>query len=185
MRLFTAIHLNGEIREELIRLQRILNKRAPELRSVKAEQLHLTLKFLGEVEEAKLPAALAALKSCAAACPAFTATLEGRGCFPERGKIRVAWIGLASPSSALPRLSRSLEECFAVCGFPEEARDFSPHITIARAGRRGAPPRVREAVSSLTPSPLSQEVSSLFLMQSMLQPAGPVYTVIKEEPLSR
>ncbi|NLF24878.1 MAG: RNA 2',3'-cyclic phosphodiesterase [Deltaproteobacteria bacterium] len=183
MRLFVAVNLCDQVKAELLRLQEILLRRCPEIRPIAAAQMHLTLKFLGEVEDANLPAARSAMQHAALQNASFTARLCGCGCFPEKGRLRVVWVGLDAADGALTTLNQSLEECFEAGGFSREDRSFSAHITIGRARREGAGPKVRNVVAGLEPKPLEQPVASISLIESRLEPAGPNYSVLAEECL--
>jgi len=179
MRLFAAILPNQEITDELVRLQTLLHKKCCSLRIIKPEMLHLTIKFLGEVEESMLPCLIQTLRSCAASFPVFSTALTACSCFPMHGLVRVVWVGLGSLNDALQRLSVIVEKRLVQCGFPYEPRPFAPHITIARAKREGAPTSLRQAISTLAVKTVPQEVYSLDLMQSVLLPHGSVYNKIE------
>ncbi len=125
MRLFIAIELPDELKWALGRLRTDI----PGARWVPAEQIHLTLAFLGEVEEeivGLLTFELARIQS-----PAFKLRFTGTGCFPNRHRPRVLWIGL-QPEPSLNDLAAKVNEVVQACGIPLEERPFSPHITLAR-----------------------------------------------------
>ena len=125
MRLFIAIELPDELKRALGRLRADI----PGARWVPAEQIHLTLAFLGEVEEeivGLLTFELARIQS-----PAFKLCFTGVGCFPNRHRPRILWIGL-QPEPRLNDLATKVNEVVQACGIPLEKRPFSPHITLAR-----------------------------------------------------
>lgn len=165
MRLFIAIDLPAGLKQALAKLHRDL----PGARWVAAAQIHLTLAFLGEVEEAsawRLSAELARIH-----LPPFTLTLTGLGCFPHRQRPRVLWVGLA-PEACLANLVVAVQSAIRDCGLPVEERPFSAHLTLARL-RFPAP---RE-VGAFLDQPLSEPfpllpVEEFILFQSRLTPHG-------------
>jgi 2'-5' RNA ligase len=125
MRLFIAIEIPDDLKKTIGNLRVDI----PGARWVPASQIHLTLAFLGEVEESAvdlLSGELARIQS-----PPFTLCFSGTGCFPERRRPRVLWIGL-EPEPRLQALAAKVRATVIACGIPQEERAFSPHITLAR-----------------------------------------------------
>ncbi|NTV48815.1 MAG: RNA 2',3'-cyclic phosphodiesterase [Geobacteraceae bacterium] len=125
MRLFIAIEIPDELKKKIS----CLHVDIPGARWVPAEQIHLTLAFLGEVEEGAvelLKTELALIHS-----PEFKLCFSGTGCFPGRHRPRVLWIGV-EPHPHLKKLAAMVREAVLACGIPQEERPFSPHITLAR-----------------------------------------------------
>lgn len=125
MRLFVAIDPPEEIRQEVAALWRGLGG----ARWVPAGQLHVTLRFLGEVDPAGAARLLESLESVAE--PAFSLLLAGGGRFPPRRQPRVLWIGL-EPEERLRTLHSAIERRLEEAGFPSDGKPFSPHLTVAR-----------------------------------------------------
>lgn len=124
-RLFVAIDLPGELRSEIAGFCR----RLPSTRPVVAEQLHLTLRFIGEVDDRCYDGIKKALASVRFA--EFQLELRGAGCFPSVVRPRVLWLGLAE-SPQLMNLQRQIESSLVAVGVTPEERPFAPHITLAR-----------------------------------------------------
>lgn len=125
MRLFLAIDLPDRIRQSVADICRGL----PGIRWLPPDQLHLTLRFIGEANEtvnAAIRRGLAAIT-----CPPFSLSLQGVGCFPSPRRPRVLWVGL-SGGEPLMQLQREVETAVVTAGIPPEERPFSPHITLAR-----------------------------------------------------
>ena len=125
MRLFIAIELPDHCKKALGELRSAI----PGARWVPAEQIHLTLAFLGEVGEEtskQLTGALARIQA-----PSFSLSIAGTGCFPNRHHPRVLWIGV-KPEPVLAGLAAMIHETVLACGIPQEERPFSPHLTFAR-----------------------------------------------------
>ncbi|THB64160.1 MAG: RNA 2',3'-cyclic phosphodiesterase [Desulfovibrio sp.] len=152
------------------------------------ENWHLTLKFLGNVNDEELPAMKAALADIL-----FTAfPLQGGqgGFFPPKGKPRVFWLGLGQGADACRNLATQIEAAVEPLGFEPEKRTFSPHLTLARVkpgnrGGRHAPSAANdpwpEALADAAAQPWPQHIADRFILwQSDLQPSGPVYTPLAE-----
>ena len=150
--------------------------------------IHLTLKFLGDVEDTQEPALRAALTGAAgsgAEQRSVPVHVEGFGVFPDFHRPRVVWAGVA-PDPALELLQHRVEQAFAPLGFPTEARAFRPHVTLGRAARDARPrdfSGLEPALGSLAFTE-TVVVSDLDLMQSTLQAGGAVYQVKHRERLS-
>ncbi len=184
LRLFFAVELPGGVREaaaaHAARLRRYTGVRANWPRP---ESLHLTLKFLGEVEASRLDSLSRAAAAAAGTLAPFTLTVEGAGVFPPRGAPRVPWLGVRDDSGELSRLQLRLENECAAAGFPREPKPYKPHLTLARlrAPQRGeAAAALSEAHSGSTFGPYTFQVPGFVLMRSELGPGGSRYT-----PLSR
>ena len=113
-------------------------KLPPVLRWTNTDNLHLTLRFLGETEDARRRRMQAGLAEIAAAHEPFTLALSGLGCFHSWEKLRVLWVGISGETAALQSLQAEIETLARQAGFEPERRPFSPHITLARSVR-GAP----------------------------------------------
>jgi len=158
---------------------------------VRPENIHLSLKFLGDVEDAREPELREALR-CAAGARSeprpprpLTLQITGFGVFPDYHRPRVLWAGV-TPEPGLELLQHAVEQAFAPLGFPTEARAFRPHVTLGRAARE-APSRDFKGLEEIlagTEFDATVTVAEVDLMQSTLQPNGPVYQVKCHERLS-
>ncbi len=131
MRLFAAIPIAEPVRDQLDRLIRRLERRAWPIRWTRTDAFHLTLKFYGEVAEARLHEISAALESAALGTGVLPMALSGTGAFPAWSRPRVLWLGLEAPP-ALELLQHRVETASASLGFPVEGSPFTPHITLGR-----------------------------------------------------
>lgn len=177
MRLFIAIELPAELKQALARLHCDL----PGARWVPAAQIHLTLAFLGEVEEAdawRLNAELARIH-----LPSFTLSLTGPDCFPQRQRPRVLWVGVA-PEARLTNLVAAVQSAIRDCGLPVEERPFSAHITLARL-RFPAPREAGAFLDQPLPLPLPPlPVRDFILFESRLSPQGVEHRPLTTFPLA-
>jgi len=155
---------------------------------VRPENIHLSLKFLGDVEETREPELVAALKRAAGTGQEprpLTLQITGFGVFPDYHRPHVLWAGV-TPDPGLELLQHGVEQAFAPLGFPTEARAFQPHVTLGRAARDARPRDFTGLEESLagTNFDATVTVSEVHLMQSTLQPTGPVYQVMAHGRLS-
>jgi RNA 2',3'-cyclic 3'-phosphodiesterase len=155
---------------------------------VRPENIHLSLKFLGDVEETREPELRTALQRAAGTRGEprpLTLQITGFGVFPDYHRPRVLWAGV-TPEPGLELLQHGVEQAFAPLGFPSEARAFRPHVTLARAAR-DAKPRDFAGLEELLGGIEFEEtvtVADVDFMQSTLKPEGPVYQVKYHERLS-
>lgn len=155
-----------------------VRERGLRVKWVRPEALHLTLKFLGDVDDAREPTLRDALGEVCKDTRPVTVHIEGFGVFPDYKRPSVVWAGVA-PDPALELLQHRVEKVFAPLGFPMEARAFRPHLTLGRAKRdtrRRDMPGLEEALSALAFSE-TVVVPDVDLMESTLQSAGAVYQV--------
>lgn len=182
LRLFFAVELPREVRETAAQHAARLRRDFPAARASwpRPESLHLTLKFLGEVEAILIDSLSNAAAVAAAGLVPFALTIEGAGAFPPRGAARVLWLGVRDDSGHLSRLQFRLDKECAHAGFPRESKPFEPHLTLARLRAPQDAAALSEAHRRTPFGPHSFEVSGFVLMRSELGPGGSRYT-----PLSR
>ena len=183
MRLFLALDLPDSVRRELERLQHRLRSRLTGWRWVRPDGIHLTVRFLGEVAEADDARQRAAWRDAAASCPRVRFQVGGTGVFPPRGAPRVLWAGVGGidPADGLKRLSEAVERAAWSQGFRPETRPFRPHLTVARADRRGRPEPPPESDAAVLGEIEAREI---VLFQSRLDPRGAQYTRLDAFPLA-
>jgi len=183
MRLFVAILFGEPVLDELARVQSHLKTSCEGVRWTPREQLHLTVKFLGEVPDGEVRGVCDAVSRAAGASAAFRVTLDGCGCFPPRGPARIVWVGLNEPSGAMLGAAKAVASETEQAGIPTESRPWSAHVTIGRLREDRSGGRIREALGSCTVKRIEQPVASLALMSSVLSPKGSTYSVVHSAPL--
>jgi RNA 2',3'-cyclic 3'-phosphodiesterase len=188
VRLFVALNLPDAVRQAVWASASPLRDLTLPVRWIRPNGLHLTLKFLGDVPDAREPELIAALSRAAAgeaAARPVTLTLRGFGAFPDVQRPRVVWIGV-EPEPALELLEHRVEQQFAPLGFPTEARPFRPHLTLARAQRDARRSDFQSLATALDALRFDQTVTvgTVDLMQSTLQSSGAVYHTRHCERLS-
>lgn len=186
MRCFVAIELPEDVRERLARLQSDLSELDRVVRWTRPEQIHLTLKFLGEVPDDQVAGVGEATVAAASSCRAFNVTVGGVGCFPISGAPRVIWAGVTGPPPDLLTCQKRCETEYAALGYPPEGRAFSPHLTLGRT-REGSNARmIRPKLQSLaTFTGGTFSVRELVLFQSILGRGGATHVALARAPLSR
>ncbi len=176
MRLFVAIELDDRIKQQLCAVKNNLSEFGRAVRWVRPEQMHLTLKFLGEVADDRVDAVCTAAAMASSRSEPFTIEGGGGGCFPPRGRVRVLHAHVSEGSGALQRCRDECEGAFAELGFPREERPFTPHLTLGRVREDRTNGRLRQAIDSTRIDAFSQRVTELFVVQSVLSPQGARYT---------
>jgi 2'-5' RNA ligase len=187
MRLFVAAEIGETLAARAAELTRELQRRAREsaprarVTWVPADRLHLTVRFIGEVDETRAAGVHNALEPPLAVAP-FDLTLTGAGAFPKGGAPRVLWVGVANGRDELVAAERDVSARLARLGIPEEERAYSPHLTLARV-REPAGLRSARLLEGLTERALGTvRVDAITLFQSKLSPKGPAYTPLLRIP---
>lgn len=179
IRLFIAVELPDSAKQALLTAGSRMGQTLPTsaVRWVKPEQLHLTLRFLGDTAVSQLPSLAEQLNELASHHRPLTLRLDGTGAFPNRKRPRVVWAGLAGQVAGLQVLQADLEDRVVALGWSREKRPFSPHITLGRVKDSGVAAGLDWTVKLEV---VEFEVLAVKLVQSELRPSGPVYTVRHE-----
>jgi 2'-5' RNA ligase len=182
MRCFIAIDINQTIRAALGNLQQELQKKADIKKGgvtwVKPDAIHLTLKFLGEIEDEQLADVSDIVKDVAGRHKSFQLSIESVGCFGGKSA-RVLWVGTGEGSENLLRLQKDLEQQLVLAGWPAEEREFTGHLTLCRVKDSKAGVKLAQVAENYKQLKLGTiSADSLCVYQSQLTPAGPIYTVL-------
>jgi 2'-5' RNA ligase len=181
VRLFIAIEIPEEIRKGLESFLAELRGIAPQVKWVRAANLHVTLKFLGHTDAAKLGKIEAALKSIRSSQP-VTLEFRGLGFFPNEKRPRVFWAGMTS-SANLPALAADIDRATHKLGFPLEDRAFTPHLTLARFDPPGLAPQLAAAIKQHASDSFgSLGTHEFHLIESKLKSTGAEYTTVQSFP---
>lgn len=173
-RLFVALPLPVPAKAELAALVHVCRRHASFVRWVRPEQLHVTLKFLGDVEEADERAAIGALEALGERA-SFQFNLAHVGAFPDRRRPRVIWTGIEAGSDDVASLAGEVDRLLARVGFEREARPFSPHVTIGRLKDGGNLESLWNAMTANTFVGMHCTAAEVLLVHSTLTPRGPIY----------
>jgi 2'-5' RNA ligase len=185
IRSFIAIDTAPEVKAAIVDVEEKLRATNADVRWEPIEKFHITLKFLGNVEEEKLHSLGNRLEEVLSPFSAFSLTYQGVGCFPNLHHPRVVWIGAENEDGTLRRIQEAVEEVSESFGFQRDERQFHPHITIGRVkGSRNLKALVSE-LGNLSFTPHSAMIKEVLLMKSDLKPSGSVYAVLRKLLLKR
>ena|SRR3989338_9370132 len=185
MRIFIAIELTEEIKDALAQIQARLKYSGADVKWVERGNIHLTLKFLGEVPEKKIEEAALELDAAAKESKPFDMDIKEIGVFPKIDFPQVVWVGLDRGASEAKGLAQKIDERLERLGFARESRPFSPHLTIGRVKSSKNKQALKERIlSTNVEGCLSQRVESVILFQSSLTSTGPIYTMLHESKFS-
>lgn len=181
IRAFIALDLSAQILKGLEGAYRELKLRLPDspVRWVAARNIHLTLKFLGDVSENNLTALFEMLTREGGRHAPFEITVGGLGAFPSLSRPRVVWVGVSAPPD-LAILQHSIDQESARLGYQSEERGFSPHLTLGRVARSTTPEAAHVLGSTLTGYKLGElgscRIEAVHFYRSDLNPHGSIYT---------
>ena len=172
MRFFIALNIPEEIKEKFALLTKKLKYKTKKISWVKDENFHITLKFLGEVKEEKIPGITEAVSLCVSSVSPFKVLFSGLGAFPAIENPRIIWAGVKDGAAELSSLASAVEDALEKLGFEKENRPFSAHLTLGRV--------MSVMASGLSFEGLDSEFGAfnaekIDLMQSTLGPSGPEY----------
>ncbi len=189
LRAFIAIEIPHEVQQTIHKATAVLRGELGAcVRWVPVENIHLTLKFLGDVSPAQVDMLASILRAKADSVPAFDIHVGRLGSFPNMKRARVLWVGVQAPAG-MQKLSRGVESACARLGYESESRGFSPHLTLGRVRQDATPQdaeKIRHALERLTIDSLgTARVDSVHLFKSDLKPSGAVYTKLFSAPLRR
>jgi 2'-5' RNA ligase len=183
IRSFIAIELPDEVKSALAQLQTQLKtgKQLP-VKWVDPYSIHLTLKFLGNIDLNKIREVTGAMEAAAQGISPFKLEIKDLGVFPNLKRVRVVWVGVSGEVAQLSQLQQRTESNLVPLGFAREARSFTPHLTLARV-REQASPDEQQSFGELIASTKFEtvyefDVDSINLMKSQLTREGAIYSRI-------
>jgi 2'-5' RNA ligase len=193
MRCFVALELPPEAQAAAGEVLGELKRTGADVKWVRPQNLHVTLKFLGEVEDSRAPELGQALETACAGTPALELGLAGAGAFPSPQRPQVVWLGLRGQVAELAELAGRIEAALAGLGFAPENRPFKAHVTLGRLRRGKGGSRPERPSPPLPPSaPLTRALAGLaghagpsfaaqrvVLMKSTLTPQGSIYDPVQ------
>jgi 2'-5' RNA ligase len=182
IRAFFAVELPPQARAELVAALETLRPELPQtVRWIPDDNLHLTLKFLGELPGERLPKLVGSVAGKLTSVEPFDAALGGLGAFPDARKARIVWVGVREGQPLLARIARKLDASAGRVGVERERRPFHAHLTIGRLRSPARVPVERLAGPDLTPFLVEEVV----LYESRLSPTGATYIPLTRLPLGR
>lgn len=183
MRTFIAIELPKEIKEALAKLQGQLKASSADVKWVEPENIHLTLKFLGERDDKRVEKIKEILGEVAKEKKAFPLCLKGLGAFPKLEFPRVVWVGTDKGETEAKVIAAELEEKICRLGIPKEERPFSGHITLGRVRSPKNKEQLIQAIKNLAFDCQEFMVKEIVLLKSTLTSQGPIYEPLQKATL--
>jgi 2'-5' RNA ligase len=184
IRAFIAITPPASLYQCFMQVQQAFQTQSIPLRWIKPEHVHLTLKFLGNVEPEMVDRVAQVMGQATRGQGAFPLLVRSLGCFPNLSRPRVLWMGLNDPAYALAPLYQRLESELAPLGFSPEARPFRPHLTLARTQQRISRGKLGALLQTYHDRQFGEmTVEHIRLFQSHLYREGVVYTVLRSVTL--
>jgi 2'-5' RNA ligase len=184
MRVFIAIDIDDKIRKVIADLQKQIASKVSvkqgDLKWVEPNNIHLTLKFLGEISDEQLEEVKEIVNTVAPAHQKFNLDIESVGSFGGRSA-KIVWVGAGKGTDALLALQKDLDDLLAQAGYPKEEREFSAHLTLCRVNHPIAGLKMGEAIAQFSHLKLgSIAADAIYIYQSQLTPQGPIYTMLSD-----
>ena len=177
LRTFIAVELSMDVRGLAKTAIRKLSAADADVRWVEPENMHLTMKFLGDIDPLDTLEVCQAVEAAVAPIPPFDVLFGGVGAFPAADRPRTLWLGVTDGLEELTELHQAIEQAMADCGYPPEARRFHPHLTFGRVRGGRNISELSELVTSLADSGSgSTDIDEVVVMSSELTRQGPIYT---------
>lgn len=184
IRSFLAVDLPMALRESMVRATMGIRTPAADVKWVRPEGIHLTLKFFGNIEEGQVEPIVNAVSGVITGQKPLSLKAEGIGAFPDLRRPRVIWIGMTGDIERLMIIQKNIEQVLSVLGFPAEDRPFTPHLTLGRVRsykRASDLAHKIEGLKDINFAPFT--VNELILYKSALRPEGAIYTPLRRLPL--
>ena len=181
IRTFIALELPPAVISLLHKVQQDLKRMNIRARWARPENIHITLKFLGDINPGDIDKIGAAMTAAAIEFPPVTLTVRGIGVFPGIKRPRVIWVGLGGDIRSLLSLQSRLEQELAGAGFPKDKRSFKAHLTLGRIKQSAGPAVIRRMISQhATLNSDDFTCNQVILFKSDLKPSGAVYSKLKQ-----
>ncbi len=176
IRTFICFEIPSGIRNEIRELQAQLKPLGRGVRWVNPDGIHLTLKFLGKVQENNLDDIASAVQQAVTSCRPAEVTVKGAGAFPNFRNPRVYWVGVNEPAGEMVRCQQAIETELEKLGYDKENRRFSPHLTIGRIKDSDGIDSVSNELQTIVKEFGAFTADKVIVMKSELKPSGAVYT---------
>lgn len=185
LRVFIAVDPGKSIRSRCVSLQETLARTSTKVRWVKPESIHVTLLFLGEVDERQLVPVCQSVAQTCAAHDDFVMAVDGVGCFPNRRRPHTIWVGIGAGTQNLVALHDALEPPLMELGYRREDRQYTPHLTLGRVQGPSTPQLTEALTKQLAWHGGEIAIEEVLIMSSELRADGPIYSVISTAQLRK
>lgn len=177
IRTFIAAEIPEEIKEKLWMLHKEFASIAPEIRWVRKDGMHLTFKFLGNVDESKISDFESSLRAAVKNTGIIEAEIKSLGAFPKAAMARVVWVGVSGELEKIQELAYRIETAMDKFGFEREKRGFVPHITLGRIKFPKHNHNLAEKIQAFSEQEFGAfEIKDVIIFKSELRPQGAIYT---------
>ena len=181
IRSFIAVEVPQAVKSRMDELQREIRRTEADVKWVRPEGIHLTLKFLGSIRQDDVERISQSIAPTIAGWEPFEVRVQGMGCFPNPRNPRVVWLGMDRGKETLTSLQQAVEKKMAELSFPPEDRPFSPHLTLGRVRSARGKGGLARAIEKHREAEVGTfQVREVFLFRSELHPSGAVYTKLGE-----
>ena len=184
VRTFIAFDTPLSLKEEIGKIQSILKETRADVRWETGNKFHVTIKFLGEVEEKILPAVITTVKNITERYHPFSIIYQTLGAFPNKNRPRVLWVGCTNTDRQLLDMKNELDEALMPYGFEIEERQFHPHVTLGRVKSPSGIKNLIQTLENVTFEPRQVSISNILVVKSILKPSGSEYSTLASIPLS-
>jgi 2'-5' RNA ligase len=178
IRTFIAVSIPDDILEKIVDLQKSLKPYGSDVKWVRPEGIHITLKFLGNVPGERIYIITETVQMAVSKTEPFSLSIEGIGAFPNIHRPRVLWVGAKQGAETLIQIARNIDQGLSGQGFKREKRPFSPHLTLGRIKSPEGITRLMDTFSSLSFYGGSFDIANINVMKSDLKPHGAEYTTL-------
>jgi 2'-5' RNA ligase len=178
VRTFIAFEVPPNARSALVALQEQFRSVDTDIRWTPKRNLHSTIRFLGDVEESSLQRLNAILDEVAAGVRQFPVIFREAGVYPGRRNPRVLWVGCSEVDGSLAAFKSRLDRALTVIGFEEEARPYSPHVTLGRISSKKKIGHLLSLLENLTFEPTTASINGIVVLKSVLSPLGADYSLL-------
>jgi len=186
IRSFIAIEVPQDLKSRMEEVQRELRRTEADVKWVRPDAIHLTLKFLGSIRQEDVERISQAVRPVIGLWQPFEVCIRGMGCFPNLRNPRVVWVGVDRGKESLASLKEQVEKRMIELSFPPEDRPFSPHLTLGRVRSLRGKGDLSQAVESRKGVEVGIfQAREVILFRSELKPSGAVYTKLKEFPMGK
>jgi len=184
IRTFLALDLDETIRNRIVEAARRIGDRGAKVKWVEPQNLHVTLKFLGDVQDGMVADVCAAAADAAARVQPFDFQVRGVIAVPPTGQLRMFWVGVEDPTGRTGALHEALDQALGPLGFQPEGRAFKPHVTLGRVRLARDPSALRIAAAPLAGEDFGQQrAEEVVVYSSRLTAQGPVYAPVSRARL--
>jgi len=179
IRTFIAFDTPERIKKKMSEIQTELKKSNADIKWEDGNKFHTTIKFLGDVDETILPQIIGVTEQAIAGIKRFDVAYSSLGCFPNKRRPRVIWIGCENAGGTVNKLKGLLDQSLQPVGFEVDDRAFHPHITLGRVRTQNGVQNLISMLESLTFEPQGAIITDIAVMKSVLRHGGSEYTILK------